>query len=41
MTNSVFFQLFTVMAGLDPAIQGAARKVKLRVFWGKAILPRN
>jgi hypothetical protein len=33
MTNSLFFQLFTVMAGLDPAIHGAAWKVKLRVFW--------
>jgi hypothetical protein len=27
------FQLFIVMAGLDPAIHGAARKVKVRVVW--------
>ncbi len=26
-------QLFFVMAGLDPAIHGAARKVKISVFW--------
>jgi hypothetical protein len=33
------FQSFIVMAGLDPAIHGAARKVKVRVVWYKTNLP--